>query len=92
MPKIEDRIASLEGKLKELRVQQQRAEARKRAAAQRRTRADDTRRKILVGAVVLDQVARGHVKNEQLRQWLDDALVRDDDRVLFGLPQRPFPR
>ena len=44
MPKIEDRIASLEGKLRELR--------------------------------------------EQLRQWLDDALVRDDDRRLFDLPPR----
>lgn len=85
MPKIEERITSLEEKLKQLRTRQQRIEARKRALLSRRERAADTRRKILVGAIVLAKVEQGELDAGRLRGWLDAALTRADDRALFNL-------
>jgi hypothetical protein len=45
-----------------------------------------TRRKILVGGIVLTKVQQGEIDNELFRGWLDRALTRADDRALFGLP------
>ena len=87
MPKLDDRIAGLEEKLKQLRTRQTRLEARKRALASRRERKDDTRRKILIGGVVQAKVDQGVLEEAVLRQWLDGALTRADDRALFDLPQ-----
>ena len=88
MPKIDDRIATLETKLKQLKTRQVRLEARKKALASRRTRKDDTRRKILAGAIVLARVAQGQIPEPEFRAWLDAALTRSDDRALFDLPAR----
>jgi len=83
--KLDERIMGLEEKLKQLRTRQQRIEARKRALLSRRERAADTRRKILVGAIVLAKVEQGELDAGQLRGWLDAALTRSDDRALFSL-------
>jgi hypothetical protein len=81
--KLDERITGLEEQLKQLRTRQQRIEARKRALLSRRERAADTRRKILVGAIVLAKVEQGELEAGRLRGWLDAALTRDDDRALF---------
>ncbi|MEI2780062.1 MAG: mobilization protein [Candidatus Competibacter sp.] len=85
MPGIEDRIADLERRLKQAKALKQQQVARERAADKKRQRSDDTRRKILVGAVVLAKVERGEWPKERLREWMDQALTRADDRALFGL-------
>jgi hypothetical protein len=85
MPKIDERIQALEAKLKQLKVRQQRAEARARALSSRRDRKADTRRKILIGAVVMAKIEQGVFEEKTLKAWLDKALTRDDDRALFGL-------
>ena len=82
--KLDERITGLEEQLKQLRTRQQRIEARKRALLSRRERAADTRRKILVGAIVLAKVEQGELDAGLLRGWLDQALTRKDDRRLFG--------
>jgi hypothetical protein len=87
--KLNERITGLEDKLKQLRTRQQRIEARKRALLSKRERAADTRRKILVGAIVLARVEQGKLDEKQLRRWLNRALTRKDDRDLFGLAERP---
>ena len=86
--KLGDRIGTLERKLRELKVRQGRIEARQRSRAQAQARKDDTRRKILVGALVLARVEQGRFAESDLREWLDAALTRADDRALFGLPVR----
>lgn len=83
--KLDDRIATLQERLQQLKVRQQRAKARETALASRRERKDDTRRKILVGAILLAKVEQGQFDERQLRRWLDKALTRKDDRKLFGL-------
>ena len=86
MATIDERIAALETKLKQERAKKQQIEARKRAAESRAKRSQDTRRKILVGAVILAKVEHGEWPKERLREWMDKALTRADDRTLFGLP------
>jgi len=78
-------IAQLEERLRQLKAREQAVEARRRSLESRRLRKDDTRRKILVGAIVLAKVEQGELDSGQLRRWLDAALTRDDDRGLFGL-------
>jgi hypothetical protein len=83
---IEDRIKSAEERLKKLKVKQARAKARVRTAQSRTARREDTRRKILVGAVVLSRVEQGLLEVSQLREWLMPALEKEEDRALFDLP------
>ena len=85
MATIEERIAALETKLKQEKAKKQQIEARKRAAESKAKRSIDTRRKILVGAVVLAKVERGEWPQERLRELMDQALTRADDRALFEL-------
>jgi hypothetical protein len=90
MPKVSerDRIAALEAKLKQLKVVQQRKEARARTVESRRTRREELRRKILVGAVVLAKVEAGEIDEQTLKQWLNPAVTKTEDRALFGLDSK----
>ena len=79
---------SLQTKLKQLKVRQQRIESRTRALGNRRARKDDTRRKILIGATVLARIEAHHLDHAELQAWLDAHLTREDDRALFDLSPR----
>ena len=92
MAAIEERIAALEARLKQEKARKQRIEARKRAMESKKKRGADTRRKILVGAVILAGVERGEWPQEKLLAMLDAALTRDDDRALFDLPAIQSPQ
>jgi hypothetical protein len=85
-PKLDERIETLQTRLRQLKARQVRLEARKRALASRRARKDDTRRKILAGAIVLAKVEQGVIDAATFTGWLDSALTRADDRALFELP------
>ena len=80
------KIEELEAKLRQLKERQQAVDARRRTLESRRERKADTRRKILVGAIVLAKVEHGEIDRALLQRWLEQGLVRDDDRRLFGLP------
>ena len=92
MANISGQIDALEQRLKQLKVKQQRMEARRRSLESRRARRDDLRRKILVGAVVLAQIEQGQFQRATLDEWLDAALTGPDDRALFGLTPRDQKR
>ena len=89
MAKIDVQIETLQERLAQLKLRQQRSEARKRARDAQRDRKAETRRKFLVGSVVLDKVRNGEFDQAELQAWLDRALTRKDDRALFGLPPGP---
>jgi hypothetical protein len=80
-----ERIAALELKLKQLKVVQQRKEAKARAVEGRRSRREEMRKKFLVGAVVLAKVEGGEIEEQTLKQWLGPALTKPEDRALFAL-------
>lgn len=89
MVNFSERIATLEDRLKQLKAKQHQVETRRRTLESRKNRKEDTRRKILVGAIVLAKVDRGEFSDSKLRQWLSESLTRPDDRQLFELPPRP---
>ena len=98
MSALDDRIAAAEqkaqaaaAKLKELKARQEAVEARKLARFTKGQRAEDIRRKILAGALVLDMMARDPDTRARFLKHLDGFVTRDDDRALFGLPPRPQP-
>ena len=79
-------------KLKKLLEQRKALDARIQQEQNRdneKKRKETTRRKILVGAAVLDEIG----KNEKLKADIDKLLAsflsRDADRSLFGLPPLP---
>jgi hypothetical protein len=86
MAKLDDQISTLQEKLSRLKLRQQHLDARKRAIETLRERKAETRRKILVGGIVLARLEQGEIDNQQFRGWLDQSLRRTEDRALFGLP------
>ena len=90
MAKIEATIATLELRLKQAKALKQKTDARKKAQETKITRAEDTRRKILVGSFFLQRAATNEQK-EKLRALLDPYLIRKDDRALFSLPPLEVP-
>lgn len=59
--------------------------ARARTQIRKQERSSDLRRKILIGAMMLDQ-AQTPEASARLRQLIDRYLTRDIDRALFDLP------
>jgi len=86
MPKLDDQISTLQSKLQQLKLRQQRVDARKRSIAELRERKANTRRKILLGGLVLEKMNLGEIDRSLLQGWLNEALVRPADRALFDLP------
>lgn len=74
-------------KLKEqrdkLNARIQAAEAREKSGERKR----NTRRKVLVGAYILDKAAKENGM-EALTRQLDGYLTRNSDRALFGLAEK----
>jgi hypothetical protein len=86
MPKLDEQLSTLQDKLGQLKLRQQRLEERKRAVLAERERKAQMRRHILVGAAVMARVERGELDGQLLLRWMDEALTRAGDRALFGLP------
>lgn len=74
LEKLEQKKREIERKISEIRAKQS-AEERKR----------ETRKKVLVGAMILQRVDEGIFPKQDLLNMLDAFLVRDIDRMLFGL-------
>lgn len=75
-------------KLRKLKEQKQQLENRikmEQTRLQKKERQEDTRKKILVGALFLEEY-----KNNmpELTKKLDKFLIRSNDRELFGLPSK----
>jgi len=87
-PAADPKIEETRRKLEQLKARRQRIDARLQYLVSKQARRADTRRKILVGAIILAKVERGDMDEKALRAMLDKALTRADDRALFGLPQK----
>ena len=78
------RLDKLTIKRQQLNAQIQALKAKE--SAQKRKK--DTKRKVLIGSVVLKMLDTGEMPEERLNQILDKHLIRDADRALFGLQPR----
>jgi len=74
----EQRIAEAEAKI-----------ARATVSMRKKERSDDLRRKILIGAMMLDRAAKNPTDELQLMMSLSRYLTREIDRELFDLPPLP---
>lgn len=86
-----DRATRREKRLQQLDEQVARIKAEKRrlkALASQEERRRDTRRLILMGAMLRDRMARGDLPEQLFRADMDRFLVHDRDRALFGLSPR----
>ena len=75
------RLEQLLKKKEELNAQIQKI----RAAEANEKRKEDTRRKILLGALMIEMMERGELDRDVVMKRLDGFLVRSGDRRLFGL-------
>lgn len=80
----QQKILDLEKKLIELKAQQKAEQARRRAVQSKVERARDTRRKILAGAFLIEQLGAAGLMQLVLQGRSFSAwLTRPDDRALF---------
>jgi hypothetical protein len=85
MKSVEQRIKDTQAKLKQLREQARKHDARKKFEEAKQQRAVETRRKILIGALIWDSAVRSEGELSALLSRLNSYLRRADDRLLFGL-------
>jgi hypothetical protein len=88
LAKLDEQISVLQDRLTQMKLRQQRIDARKRALEAERQRKAELRRQILVGALVLSKMREGAFDPNLMRGWLDTSLTRSQDRALFDLPPR----
>ena len=77
----QNRIKELEQKKKQLEARIQKL----KAAESAKKRKEDTRRKILLGAMVMKLIETGYWSQDEIYQQLDKFLDKELDRKLFGL-------
>ena len=78
------KLEQLKKKQEQLRLQIQK-EQQKESAKKRK---EDTRRKILLGAMVLERMDRESEYREQVINKLDSYLTKERDRELFELGEK----
>lgn len=88
LAQISATIASLEAQIARKRADQAEEsaalkKARTRTAEGKKKYSDETRRKILVGAIVLGCVERGEWDAADFKVLINKHLTRADDRALF---------
>lgn len=80
-PVNDKRLEALRTRRAQIEAELSRLEAKLKAD----NRKADTRKKILVGAVVLGEAANRPEIDRWLRKLLEQRLTKDRDRALFGL-------
>lgn len=88
MSDIEKRIQKTVKKLHKLQQEKERIEAKKLAKGFKAEQIGDSRKKILVGTVILDKVSRGEISTAEFDTWLDSGLFLLEDRALFSLGEK----
>ena len=87
---IDAQIEALEAKLKQAKARRSKQLAAERAKVAKAARAEDTRRKVLLGAFVLNQLSNDPARAAGFElggKRFMDWLIRADEKALFGLPE-----
>lgn len=74
LEKLEQQKRDIERKINEIKAKQNAAE-----------RKLETRKKVLLGALIMQQINDGKISQNDILAQLNDFLIRDADRQLFGL-------
>lgn len=84
----QERIESYRKKIAQLEAKAELKENRQKAEATKGLSAADTRRKILIGALIQEDMVKNPEMKKNVLSKLDAFLVRPNDRALFELPLR----
>lgn len=87
MATIEEQLVLARQRVKQLENRKKQIEARKLHLLIKGRRANDTRRKILAGALVLEMMERDEATRQRFLERLEKFLKRPEDRELFDLPE-----
>jgi hypothetical protein len=85
----QERIEAYRKKIAQLEAKAELKENRQKAEATKGLSAADTRRKILIGALIQEDMGKNPEMKKNVLSKLDAFLVRPNDRALFELPLRP---
>ena len=88
MERLTTRLARLRAAEEQVTAQIRAAEARQRARQNKAKRAADTRRRILLGAWLLERMKKDETLRARLVAELNAWLTQPNDRALFGLEPR----
>ena len=89
LAKLEASIEAQQKKLAQLKAHKQKIETRQKSKLQGAARQQDTRRKVLAGAMLLELMNKDAELQKSMLGQLSSFLTRDDDRKLFGLTVSP---
>ena len=85
LTKLEAAIDTQQKKLAQLKAKKQKMDALQKARVTGLARRQDTRRKVLAGALLLELMNRDPEFQKEMLGKLSGFLTRPEDRVLFGL-------
>ena len=85
LTKLEATIEAQQKKLAQLKARKQKMDALHKAKLTGLARRQDTRRKVLAGALLLELMNKDPELQKQMLGKLSAFLTRPDDRELFGL-------
>lgn len=83
---IRAKIESIEERLKQLRTQERELSNRLKTIDSQKMRKDETRKKIIVGAITLAEMEKDLSLRNIFIEKLHSILVKPSDRALFNLP------
>lgn len=87
---LEQQIEKQQERLKQLIAKKQAVESRQKAKEKKQARADDTRKKILLGSFLQKKMQDEQYKQNILDE-LNQYLTENRDRLLFGLAEIQNP-
>ena len=73
---LEKQRLKLAKKLADLKLEE-------RASTSKSNHRKDTRRKILIGAMILARIKNGQLPESEVRTWLDSFLQKPEEQALF---------
>ena len=82
---LKNRIQSIEERLKQLKMQERQLQQRLKTIESQKSRRDETRKKIIVGAITLQEMGSDPSLKAVFLQKLDAMLKKPSDRKLFNL-------
>lgn len=88
LTKLEATIEAQQKKLAQLKAKKQKMDALHKARLTGLARRQDTRRKVLAGALLLELMNKDPDVHKQMLGKLSAFLTRDEDRALFSLSSR----
>lgn len=82
---LRNKIQSIEERLKQLRVQERQLQQKLKTVESKKSRRDETRKKIIIGAITLHEMEGDPSLKAVFLQKLDAILKKASDRKLFNL-------